>query len=120
MNNINIYFIGNLKSTEIGDVFSSNIRLPHTLIKFKHPEEFSAYLRGKVSNAYEIGVVLCDLSIAKNRCLSLYDEYMDSYCDGFLKFIFIDNQLNATEISELIKMGVTAVLSKNFSEKSVT
>jgi DNA-binding NarL/FixJ family response regulator len=116
---VRVIFVGAEEFYETGAKIVTALGISHELIKFKHPEEFSAYLRHKVFNAYTVGVVVCDLSIAKNRTLSLYDEYLDTYSDGFLKFIFIDDKLTATEISDLIKSGITAVLSKNCSEKKL-
>ena len=119
MNNIKVFFIGGSEFCEIGAKIIDSLEMLHELIKFRHPEEFSVYLRRNVFNAYVVGVVVCDLYISKNRSLSLYDEYLDAYNDGFLKFILIDNELNATEISNLLRSGVSTVLSKNYSHQEL-
>lgn len=119
MDNTKLYFIGGHEFSLIGEKIVNSLGILHELKNFKNPDEFYTYLKSKICNAYEVGVVVCDLSISKNRSFSIYNEYLETYSDGFIKFIFIDDQLNATEISDLIKSGATIVLSKNFNEKKL-
>ena len=118
MDIINIYAIGHIKLITVIKKFAK-LSFGIQLVEFLHPEEFSAHISHKVTNAYNPGVVICDLSVSKNRFLSLFEGFSETHTDGFLKFIFVDVFLDPSEVSSLINRGVSSIFSKDFTEKQL-
>lgn len=116
---INIYAIGHIKLITIVKNISQKLSFAIQVVEFLHPEEFSAHISHKVTNAYNAGVVICDLSVSKNRFLSLFEGFSETHTDGFLKFIFVDVFLDPSEVSSLINRGVSSIFSKDFTEKQL-
>lgn len=114
-----IYVIGANKITKVCEKILNQHCNNTKLLIFNYPDEFSMHLRRHLANAYSVGVVICDLSVSTNRFKSLFEDFKESFVDGFLKFIFIDNQLSASEISTLMNDGVCSIISKDYTEEEL-